>query len=720
MPFPFRRSQISACLLLCCLAASALAQKGTGEDIDSTDYSYPVVITPTRLRQSLADVPASVTVITAETIRRYGIANIPDALRLVPGMAVTKSSGNEYRINYHGTGIVSPRRLNVLIDGVSVYRPALSRVEWATLPVAMEDIDRIEVTRGPDSASYGPNSMMAVINILTKRPKDVERFTASVEVGSHDANESTLRLATKLGADTHISVTANAARNSGYDSAMIRGGQHDSSNVKRLNVRAQTDLSSDSSLELQASVTQSRLDQAFNVDPFAQTFPDVSREERQLNLRWTKALSANHELQVRAYHTGADSRQPWQTCWPKIAFHPDVIEVLNKYPEVAVALSRGTSFSNFAWRNPPTQADIDKFNAAVASLGGFGPALQEYACGQLNMDVSETRTQLEFQDTYVVSDSLRLVGGLGLRYQEGDSMTFLGSKVNNEVRWLFGHVEYRPSTSLTINLGGYGESNSLGPGTFSPRLAANYHLTENQSVRAVYSKGTRTPDLLEMKGHVAPYFDSISPSVMGFTSGAPVTLFQGNPDLRPERIAAFELGYLVALRQWGMTVDTRAFSERLANLISDYNEEFQGVAANNGSVRLDGFETQANWDLSAGWSGWLGYSYLLNRHASNPVEMSQWSRQSGSLGISRAFTPHWRGALSHYFASGNGLSERLYERTDVTLTHEFTLDTLPVSALLVMGYLHTPTVNTYVSSIGYVSHSYNSRLSLSGKIRVAF
>ncbi|TAK95428.1 MAG: Plug domain-containing protein, partial [Aquabacterium sp.] len=134
----FRRSPISACLFFCFLSANALAQKDSGDDVDSTDYAYPVVITPTRLRQSLADVPASVTVITAETIRRYGINNIPDALRLVPGMAVTKTTGNEFRISYHGTSVVTPRRMNVLIDGVSAYRPDLSHVEWAMLPVAVE------------------------------------------------------------------------------------------------------------------------------------------------------------------------------------------------------------------------------------------------------------------------------------------------------------------------------------------------------------------------------------------------------------------------------------------------------------------------------------------------------------------------------------------------------------------------------------------------------
>jgi outer membrane receptor for ferrienterochelin and colicin len=110
-----RLASLAAQLSLC---GCALAQ-GPEAHTDPTDMAYPVVITPTRLRQSLADVPASVTIITADTLRRYGITSIPEAMRLVPGMAVTHVSGNNDRVNYHGADQLGATRLNVLIDGVS-------------------------------------------------------------------------------------------------------------------------------------------------------------------------------------------------------------------------------------------------------------------------------------------------------------------------------------------------------------------------------------------------------------------------------------------------------------------------------------------------------------------------------------------------------------------------------------------------------------------------
>jgi iron complex outermembrane receptor protein len=180
-----------------------------------------MVITPARLRQSLADVPASVSIITGETLRQYGIRSVAEALRLVPGMAVTHAVGPDYRINYHGTNMLSPRRMNVLIDGISVYRPAFSEVIWTQLPVVVEDIDRIEVTRGPNSAAYGPNSMLAVINIITRNPRDVDRAFGAVTLGSRSASEITARAAVTLGPSS-VSLTASRARDRGYDLVAIR------------------------------------------------------------------------------------------------------------------------------------------------------------------------------------------------------------------------------------------------------------------------------------------------------------------------------------------------------------------------------------------------------------------------------------------------------------------------------------------------------------------
>ncbi len=712
----FRRSSIAACVLLCLSPALAQAGADSAEDIDSTAFSYPVVITPTRLKQSLADVPASVTVITAEMIRRWGITSIPDALRLVPGMAVQRSQGSDYRVNYHGTNIVTPRRMNVLIDGYSVYGSALSRVEWALLPVAMEDIDRIEVTRGPNSSAYGPNSMTSVINILTKRPKDVESAMASAALGSHGTVEVVARGATQVGAATQVSVTAQTERNSGYDRGSTPNGGHDSVHEKRLNLRAQTEIDRWTSMELQLSHVGTDRQEWYSGDPWATSLPDLHRVDTQLNAKWTHALSATHELQIKALAMSTRSRQSWSTCWPTLLLLPAFKSIMEAHPELAAYISHTGDFAVLQSSPQLTLSERLSLISAIAALG-----TQQTVCGVGNVDFDESRTQIELQDTYVVSDSLRFVSGGGFRSQRADSKVYLGGKTGNTVRWLFAHGEYRATDALTLNAGGYAEANSLGARSFSPRLAANYKLSDEQTVRAVYSRGTRSPDLLESRGNWAPVLEQINPAFLGSTKHSTLTVLQGNPDLKEERNTSVELGYLLAVRRWGLVMDTRAFSERLSKLISSFTTNTQLYPDNTGSVRLDGIETQATWELGSGWSALLNYAYLVNHDATRVTERTQWSRHSGTLGLSVAINEQWQCALATYLSSGNGQAEKGYARSDLTVNHPFKLGAQTAAASWGLSYLHTPTVSSYLSgSSGGFQSTYNQRLGLYGKLRVAF
>jgi len=715
-----RHGMAMACLLMLCgTAIPALAQQDAGDDMDSTAYSYPVVITPTRLRQSVADVPASVTIITRDTLRRFGIRSIPDALRLVPGMAVSQATGNDFRLNYHGTDVVAPRRMNVLVDGFAIYGAALSRVEWVSIPVVIDDIDRIEVTRGPDSAAYGPNSMMSVINIITRNPRDVERAQVSVGGGSHHAADVDVRMATKLGESTHVALSANTDRNSGYDNSSIDSGAHDSVRLRRLNLRTRTDFDSATTLDLYGShVTTDR--QISNAgDPFAKAYPDMVQQDSKLGAKWTSTLSASHEMQVRASASNMTNQEDWPTCWPKLLLYPTVVDFVAAYPAVGGALAHGGQLQDLLSSMQFSPGDMAKIYQFILSKGGMEQVLMPN-CGMTNANFRESRAQVELQDTYVVSDRLRIVSGLGLRRQESESQTYLGGRVNSTVRWLFGHAEYRSTPALTFNVGGYFESNSLSGNSFSPRVAANYHLTENQTLRAVVSRGTRSPDALEWGANWAPAMSQLQSPVDGQTSLSAVTLMRGNPNLREERNTAFELGHMLALRSLGMVIDTRLFQERLTQLISTYSTYNQLSPNNDASLKLAGVESQLSWDLASTWSGWLNYSYLVNYQTSNPVEATQWSRHSGGLGISHNLDEHWQTALSTYWASGDGYREQRYGRTDLTVTHGFKLDTQSGSVALGLSYLHTPSTSTHLSSSRLMVNSYDNRLGLYGKVRLSF
>ena len=138
--------------------------------ITESDFfdDLPVVLSPSRLSQPLADSPSSVTVIDRDMIRASGFTQVADVFRLVPGLSVAYSSSLLPTLTYHGLGDGYARRFQVLIDGRSVYSPDFGQVSWRNLPLALDDIERIEVIRGPAGASYGANAFMGVVNIHTR------------------------------------------------------------------------------------------------------------------------------------------------------------------------------------------------------------------------------------------------------------------------------------------------------------------------------------------------------------------------------------------------------------------------------------------------------------------------------------------------------------------------------------------------------------------------
>ncbi len=116
--------------------------------------------------------PAAIYVITQEAIERSGATNIPEALRLAPGVEVARINAGTWSIGIRGFGTRLSRSVLVLIDGRSVYSPLLAGVYWEVQDTLIEDIDRIEVIRGPGGTIWGPNAVNGVINIITKNSKE--------------------------------------------------------------------------------------------------------------------------------------------------------------------------------------------------------------------------------------------------------------------------------------------------------------------------------------------------------------------------------------------------------------------------------------------------------------------------------------------------------------------------------------------------------------------
>src|SRR3989454_1366071 len=130
--------------------------------------------------------PAAIYVITQEDIRRSGATSIPEALRLVPGVEVARIDSNTWSLGVRGFGSALSRSVLVLIDGRSVYTPLFAGVYWQVQDTLLEDIERIEVIRGPGGTIWGANAVNAVINIITKSAKDTHGTLVSAGGGNKD------------------------------------------------------------------------------------------------------------------------------------------------------------------------------------------------------------------------------------------------------------------------------------------------------------------------------------------------------------------------------------------------------------------------------------------------------------------------------------------------------------------------------------------------------
>src|SRR5690348_3954957 len=171
-------------------SSTGLAQNSARPDLTqvSLEDLFKVQVTSvSRKEQKLSRAGAAVYVITQEDIRRSGMTNIPDLLRMAPGVDVARIDANAWAISIRGFNYRYSSKVLVLIDGRTVYTPGFSGVYWDQQTLPLEDIDRIEVIRGPGGTVWGANAVNGVINIITKSARDTQGGLVSAGTGTKDS-----------------------------------------------------------------------------------------------------------------------------------------------------------------------------------------------------------------------------------------------------------------------------------------------------------------------------------------------------------------------------------------------------------------------------------------------------------------------------------------------------------------------------------------------------
>ena len=377
-------------------------------DEDIYFSELPVVASVSRLPQRLADAPTAVTVIDRDMIKASGARDLNDVFRLVPGFQTYPNNTEPAKVTYHGMGDGDySSRVQVLIDGRSMYSPLFDGgVNWATLPVALEDIERIEVVRGTNAVSYGSNAFLGVINIITVDPALVRGVSVSTSYGNQNVRDYSLRTGGRIGDVGDFRFTFKQQNDDGLAN---KYDWIDSYFSRLFDFRADFALSERDSLQFSLGkvdgITQAG--RLYADELFGQSTNPI-RDVRQTNTYaqfvWRRVLSPASDVQIRySYMTDRSSD----------AFNV-VIPIL-----------------------PPGQQVIH-----VNQTGDEG-----------------ARHEIELQHSLKLAAATRLVWGASWRDDSVRSAwTFPGQgTVHREISRLFGNIEWKPTHWFTGNLGLAGE-----------------------------------------------------------------------------------------------------------------------------------------------------------------------------------------------------------------------------------------------------------------------
>ena len=192
---------IRAAALVLAAATACLAGERADQvlDLSFEDLLASTVTSAAKRSQPLSDAATALFVVRAEDIRRAGAVTIADALRLVPGLQVGQIDANKWAVTARGFDGRFSNKLLVLVDGRSVYTTSFSGVYWEIQDVMLEDIDRIEVIRGPGGSLWGANAVNGVINIITKNAADTQDGVVSVTAGDARSFFGGVRQGARLG-----------------------------------------------------------------------------------------------------------------------------------------------------------------------------------------------------------------------------------------------------------------------------------------------------------------------------------------------------------------------------------------------------------------------------------------------------------------------------------------------------------------------------------------
>ena len=396
----------------------------------------PLILTASRMSKPLDESPASVSIIDRQMIEASGVREIADLFRLVPGFIVGHFNGGKPVVAYHGLGNELARQMQVLVDGRSVFLPSFGGVPWANLPLLLEDIERIEIIRGPNAVTYGANAFLATINIITRHAAEDfgTRYSITASDSSNpDINDAYLRIGFHHG-DLDWRLSLGTLSDDGFANV------NDSSDIQKVNFRVDLLSGNNQSWTFQLGSSDSTSGEGFVID-FDNIERDVDATNSYLNILWERNTTVSTSS-IRLTHT-----------------EQEIID--NFFADNGAGITAIVDFGRFSKRTDLELTQTQEISNEFRLVYG----------GSLRKD--EIKSLFLFNDlSFHNVDTARLFAALEWRFNQN---------------WLF-------------DLGTTLEDSSLTDREVSPRLSIIRKLDPDHALRFVASKAKRNPILYEHSG----------------------------------------------------------------------------------------------------------------------------------------------------------------------------------------------------------------------------
>jgi iron complex outermembrane receptor protein len=533
-----RRLTLTSLALSACNMAAAQVLDGLSEKDFLSDM--PIVLSVSRLPQRLDETPGAVTILDRAMIRRTGARDVADLLRLVPGFQSSASyEGVAPLASYHGGFDAYSNRIQLLIDGRSAYSPYfIGTVAPGLQSVALQDIERIEVLRGSNSAAYGARAVLGVINIVTRHTGDTLGTQVSVTGGENSIRDAQARLGWGQDNATYR-LTVDRRASDGLT------GEYGRNKLDHFSFRS--DLSPDAGTQVQLRAGGMRVASGRGI---AGAIGNPQRDSyfgsAFLQLDWSRSLGEDEDLAFTASRT----QEYYKDSFPYF---------LHKLPVKNAALLFGPN---------------DIYTVGVG--------------GQASNDT------VSLQHTFRATPSLRMVWGGELRRERVVSLPLYDSAAAfvTDFTRMFGNAEWQMAPELVLNAGAMVEDSSDSGQSFSPRVMLNWHAADGQTLRAGVTRGYRPPSTFEkhtnLRYVLKPTLLKVPPLVY--------TVSRPNTAIQPEAVLTREFGYLGDFPGLKLGLDVRAFTEQMNGFITQLTDA-KGVKfyVNDESFLIKGLEYQLKW-----------------------------------------------------------------------------------------------------------------------------